>query len=279
MTGGFYFDRVKETSTTTGLTSIALAGAVTGFRAFSSVYTNANQPYYVACDQNGPNWEVGQATYNGSSNTLSRSRVTSSSNSGAIVNFTSGALLISNTVPAEDLPTAAGPTGTGKLVLANAPSLTSASIGAANASSLSLSGNIPSYNNMGTAGSGVPAIYASGSVLNTGAAVSSVAPYTVGAAAGYFLICANVNTFAGSTYSFSVTVTYTDERGASRTLTLPFSNAAGTFGTLITNAAAGAFEGVTITIGCTASTPITIATAGTFTSVAYNVFASIIQIA
>lgn len=82
-------DRVRETSTTVGTGSIALAGAVTGYRTFASVMASTDTTYYTIADQGGPNWEVGIGTFT-SPFTLARTTVLSSSNAGSLVNFTSG---------------------------------------------------------------------------------------------------------------------------------------------------------------------------------------------
>jgi hypothetical protein len=94
-----YFDRVRETTTTTGTGTFTLAGAATGFRAFSSVYTAATQIVYY-CATDGTNWEVGQGTYTLSGTTLSRTTVLSSSNAGALVNFTAASTQVFATIPA-----------------------------------------------------------------------------------------------------------------------------------------------------------------------------------
>lgn len=88
-------DRVKETTTTTGTGALSLAGAMTGFRAFSSVMNNNDTCWYAlqAVDSNGVptgNWEVGLGTYTASGNTLARTTVFASSNSNALVNLASG---------------------------------------------------------------------------------------------------------------------------------------------------------------------------------------------
>jgi hypothetical protein len=87
-------DRVQETSTTTGTGSYTLAGAVTGFRAFSAVCsTNDIFSYTIeGVDANGVpsgEWETGIGTYSGA-NTLARTTVMESSNAGAAVNFSAG---------------------------------------------------------------------------------------------------------------------------------------------------------------------------------------------
>lgn len=82
-------DRVRETTTTTGTGTITLAGAVTGFQTFAAI-GNANTTYYTIAGQGTSEWEVGIGTYTSSGTTLSRDTVLSSSNSGSLVNFSSG---------------------------------------------------------------------------------------------------------------------------------------------------------------------------------------------
>lgn len=82
-------DRVKETSTTTGTGTFTLAGASTGFQAFS-VIGNGNTTYYTIALQGGSEFEVGIGTYTLSGTTLSRTTVLASSNSGNAVNFSAG---------------------------------------------------------------------------------------------------------------------------------------------------------------------------------------------
>jgi hypothetical protein len=100
MAGPLYFDRVWESSTTTGTGDIALDGALTGYRTFSSVLNNADTCYYVFADQNGSDWEVGEGTYNSGPNTLTRTTVLSSSNAGNLVNFSAGTKNIYLDLPA-----------------------------------------------------------------------------------------------------------------------------------------------------------------------------------
>lgn len=84
----YLYDRVKETSTTTGTGSLTLAGAVTGFRTFASVLSSTHTTYYVIEDSAG-NWETGIGTFT-SPATLARTTVKASSNSNAAVNFPAG---------------------------------------------------------------------------------------------------------------------------------------------------------------------------------------------
>ena len=78
-------DRAKVTSTTTGTGSFSLGSAVTGYQDFTGV-GDGNQTYYTI--ENDTEWETGIGSYN--SGTLSRDLVLESSNSGNIVDFSSG---------------------------------------------------------------------------------------------------------------------------------------------------------------------------------------------
>jgi hypothetical protein len=92
-------DRVKETATAPGTGAVTLAGAVTGFQRFSAVMTTGDLCYYTIADQSGANWEVGIGTYSGV-NTLTRTTILASSNSGSVVNFTTGTQDVFITYPA-----------------------------------------------------------------------------------------------------------------------------------------------------------------------------------
>ena len=99
-------DRVKETSSSTGTGAFTLAGAVSQFRAFSDVFMPgtslqiATPVYYAIVGQTGTEWEVGRG-YLSAATTLVRDTVFSSSNAGALVNFSAGTKDVFNTIPAE----------------------------------------------------------------------------------------------------------------------------------------------------------------------------------
>ena len=99
------YDRVKETSTTTGTGDFTLGGAVSQFKSFSSRFAtgtplSADPLYYAIVGQSGTEWEVGRGYLSGSS-TLVRSVVFGSSNSDALVNFSAGTKDVFNTIPGE----------------------------------------------------------------------------------------------------------------------------------------------------------------------------------
>ena len=83
-------DRVKETTTTTGTGAITLAGAAANFVTFSSVLSNGDTTYYAIVDDANTDFEVGLGTYATSGNTLTRTTVLASSNSGSAVNLSAG---------------------------------------------------------------------------------------------------------------------------------------------------------------------------------------------
>ena len=89
-------DRVKESSSTTGTGTFALAG----FETFLAGIGNSNTTYYAAYEAGTNNWEVGLGTLDGSSANLARTTVLTSSNSDSLVNFTTGGLEIFCTLPA-----------------------------------------------------------------------------------------------------------------------------------------------------------------------------------
>ena len=76
-------DRVKETTSTTGSSTITLAGASAGFQSFAAI-GDGNQTYYTIL--NGTAWEVGRGQYTATGTTLTR--VLISSSTGYLLNLT-----------------------------------------------------------------------------------------------------------------------------------------------------------------------------------------------
>lgn len=98
-----YADRVRETTTTTGTGTITLAGAVSGFRSFSSGIGANNTCFYAIQHQTANEWEVGFGTVGSPATTLARTSVISSSNSGAAVTFSAGTKDVFVTQPSDQL--------------------------------------------------------------------------------------------------------------------------------------------------------------------------------
>ena len=99
--GLLYADRVQETSTTTGTGTLTLLGAVTGYQSFASAFPSpiiSQDVYYSSTD--GTNFEVGKGTWTASGDTLTRSQVFASSNSGALVNWSGATVYVFVDLPA-----------------------------------------------------------------------------------------------------------------------------------------------------------------------------------
>lgn len=101
-----FADRVLETSTTTGTGTYTLAGAVTGFRTFTSVLANLDEcTYYVEeVDGNGvPSgaWEVNYGVFTTSGTTLSRAKLIASS-TGSAISWSAGTRRVSLSMCAND---------------------------------------------------------------------------------------------------------------------------------------------------------------------------------
>lgn len=134
-----------------------------------------------------------------------------------------------------------------------------------------ISQKITSYNGLATTGNGVVTIQGTGRAIGQTGAVASLATYTVGAADASFVISAQALITASTTHNFTFTCAYTDTGNTARTITLNFSNLAGTIATAIANAGGAIpYSGIPIHIRAKAATAITVATTGTFTSVTYN---------
>ena len=91
-------DRVKETSLTQGVGTLALEGAFGGFQSFASGIGAGNSTYYAI--ENESKWEVGLGTYETGSNALTRDTIFDSSNSGEKINL-DGVSVVFCTYPAE----------------------------------------------------------------------------------------------------------------------------------------------------------------------------------
>ena len=92
-----FADLVKDTTTTTGTGAITLANSPpTGYVSFATAFgatTTINVAYVIrGVDGSGnptAEWEVGKGTFNGTTG-LTRDYIRSSSNAGALVNFSAG---------------------------------------------------------------------------------------------------------------------------------------------------------------------------------------------
>jgi len=95
----YLYDRIKETSYTTGTSDFLLNGAANGFSSFGSVYQDGDNLFYAITD--GTSYEVGSGVYrvSQSQNYITRYPFRSS-NSNNIVNFGVGLKEVFATYPA-----------------------------------------------------------------------------------------------------------------------------------------------------------------------------------
>ena len=80
------FDRIKQTSTSTGTGDFVLSGSVNGFSDFSDHYSNGEWLFYAISD--GTNFEVGSGQYDAGS--ITNRSVFNSTNSNSAVSFSAG---------------------------------------------------------------------------------------------------------------------------------------------------------------------------------------------
>ena len=102
-----FYDKVMETTATTGTGTLTLAGAVSGHRTFAAVGNGNTTPMAVwEVDANGnPNgaWEVARGcTYTSSGTTLSRGTFVASS-TGSAISWSAGTKRVAQVLPAEIL--------------------------------------------------------------------------------------------------------------------------------------------------------------------------------
>lgn len=94
-------DRVKQTTSTTGTSTLDLDGNSAGFQTFGTALSNADTTYYALTEGSTGAWEVGIGTFaTGTPNTLARTTVLASSNSGSAINLTAGDADVFITQPA-----------------------------------------------------------------------------------------------------------------------------------------------------------------------------------
>jgi len=81
------YDRVKETTYTTGTSAYLCGGAPVAARTFSSVLVDQEIFDYGVTEVGGPGWENGIGRYNSTTNTITRVHVYDSSNNNQLVNW------------------------------------------------------------------------------------------------------------------------------------------------------------------------------------------------
>ena len=180
-------DRVRETSTTAGTGTLTLAGAVSGFQAFS-VIGDANTTYYGIVDSTTGAFEVGIGTYTLSGTTLSRTTVLSSSNAGSLVNFAANSKDVFVTYPSSksvyyDASSNLPVTGALNVTSASATSLAVGLTGATNPAftvDSSTASQVAGLKVTGAATGGTVAVVATDSGSNTNLTVNAKGTGTIG---------------------------------------------------------------------------------------------------
>ena len=172
-------DRVRETTSTTGVGAVTLGGAVDGFQTFAAGIGNSNTTYYAISLNSANEWEVGLGTLNGDSSTLTRTTVLESSNGDSAVDFAAGSKEVFCTLPSEKALylDASGD-------LANATVITDANI---NASGTASSSTFLRGDNSWTAISG-GSVSTLGETFNNYNDISSSADTTMVATKNYYLM-------------------------------------------------------------------------------------------
>jgi len=84
------YDRIKETTSSSGTGSVTLAGTSTGYRTFGSVCSTGDLVQYLIINRVTGEWETGFGTFSSVGPTLNREYPDQSSNANAIVNFAVG---------------------------------------------------------------------------------------------------------------------------------------------------------------------------------------------
>jgi hypothetical protein len=92
------FDRVKQTSTSTGTGDFSITSNVAGFQRFSDVFSVGDQTFYAITQ--GANFETGRGTYS-AVDTLTRDEVFESTNSNQLVDFSAGTKEVFVSYPAK----------------------------------------------------------------------------------------------------------------------------------------------------------------------------------
>jgi hypothetical protein len=85
-----FFDRICETTSTTGTGTVTLTGAIAQHKTFASRFTvgAANDIEYMILDGNGNDWEIGYGTL-ATSTTIARNFVGASTNADAKISLSS----------------------------------------------------------------------------------------------------------------------------------------------------------------------------------------------
>ena len=163
-------DRVQETTTTTGTSTFALNGAVTGYVTFNSTFSNGDIVWYV-CDDGAGNWEIGTGTVG--TGTLTRTAF-QSSNSNNLVSFSAGTKRLFCSAPyTYFLPNQTGNTGKVLTTDGSTPSWTAPATGTVTAVSVASANGLAGTSSGGATPQLTLSTSVSGLVKGNGTALSA----------------------------------------------------------------------------------------------------------
>lgn len=146
------------------------------------------------------------------------------------------------------------------------------------ANTFAATGKFTTYNNVATAGQGLPSIYAESRVNAQVTAATTAASYTVGAADESLLLWGNVLISTHGSETFNLVYDYTDESNTARTAAvMALANTAGSM--VIACSTAGPFAAHAFQIRAKSGTTVAIRTTGTFTGGTYNVEGGVAKVA
>lgn len=244
-------DRVKETTTTTGTGAITLAGAAANFVTFSSVLSNGDTTYYAIVDDANTDFEVGLGTYATSGNTLTRTTVLASTNSGSAVNLSAGSKEVFITYPAGK---SVYLNGSGQLVIGGtAVTATAAELNYVDGVTSNIQTQIDNISPSPTLTATASGALANGDtvIVNSNGTVSAVAGSSVTQAIGSEAVFESASTeYISSAYEANaqkIVVAYTDSGNSSygTAVVVTVSGTSITFGTpVVYRSAGGSYEAI-----------------------------------
>jgi hypothetical protein len=247
--------KMKDSGVLDIATGITIAGAATTGNVLRGNGTNFVSAALIAADI--PSLDASKITTGLLALARGGTNADLSATGGAsqvLKQVSAGAAITVGQLAASDLSN--GVTGSGAVVLATAPTITS----------LAMSGKITTYNNITTVGNGVPSEVASVALTLQSAAKVTTTLYAVPASgAGQYRVSWNAKVTRAATTSSTLgalTITYTDPDGVVITTTMPGTGVNPTTGigeSVSTNTTGSVLFGFPLTLNCKASTNITYA--------------------
>lgn len=95
-----YYDRIKDSFTTTGTGTLTVANSAPVGSLPTSTVGNGNSTYFVGYTPDFSSWEVWAGTYTAAGTSVSRTTILASSNGGSAVNWPAGTKTLESVAPA-----------------------------------------------------------------------------------------------------------------------------------------------------------------------------------